>query len=73
MYCDVCGRNSTFCHVIASRLVNVKGKNIPVTYRAEICAYCGGERYDDRKEVDILSRAMSAYLNKKESKVAKTA
>lgn len=65
MFCDICGRQTTFGVKNSSREINVHGINISVTYRAEVCSCCGEERYDDNLEIDLMKKAVALYREQK--------
>ena len=63
-FCDACGRNSSFAVVNKTRSVNIRGMDIHIPYRAEVCIACGEERYDEELEMLILEKATSVYRDK---------
>lgn len=63
-FCDACGRNSSFAVVNRTRTINIRGMDIHIPYRAEVCIACGEERYNDELEMLILDKAASAYRDK---------
>ena len=63
-FCDACGRVSSFASVNRTRNLNVRGMDIQVPYRAEVCISCGEERYDDDLEMLILEKATAMYRDK---------
>ena len=63
-FCDACGRNSSFAVVNRTRTINIRGMDIHIPYRAEVCIACGEERYNDELEMLILDKAASAYCDK---------
>ena len=63
-FCDACGHVSSFAPVNRTRSLNVRGMEIQVPYRAEVCISCGEERYDDDLEMLILEKATAIYRDK---------
>ena len=63
-FCDACGRNSSFAVVNKTRTVNIRGMDIHIPYRAEVCIACGEERYNEELEMLILDKAASIYRDK---------
>ena len=61
MFCDACGRNSSFAVMNRTRTFNIKGMDIQVPYRTEICINCGEERYNDELEMSIMEKAITMY------------
>jgi hypothetical protein len=64
MFCDACGRNSSFAVMNRTRTFNIKGMDIQVPYRTEICINCGEERYNDELEMSIMEKAITMYRDK---------
>ena len=63
-FCDACGRNSSFAVVNRTRTVNIRGMDIHIPYRTEVCIACGEERYSEELEMLILDKAASIYRDK---------
>lgn len=63
-FCDACGRNSSFAVVNKTRTVNIRGMDIHIPYRTEVCIACGEERYNEELEMLILDKAASVYRDK---------
>lgn len=63
-FCDVCDRNSSFAVVNKVRTVNIRGMDISIPYRTEVCIGCGEERYNEELEMLILEKATNIYRDK---------
>lgn len=63
-FCDACGRNSSFAVMNKTRTVNIRGMDIHIPYRTEVCIACGEERYNEELEMLILDKATSIYRDK---------
>jgi len=63
-FCDICGHISSFTRANLTRTLNVRGMDIQVPYRAEVCINCGEARYDDGLEMLILEKASAIYRDK---------
>lgn len=72
MFCDMCQHDSSFGVVPMTRTINIRGVDISVMYRGEVCVRCGAERYDEDIEAFIMQKAMDAYRDKKKIVPAET-